>query len=105
FDDLGSGSRSCGIRSVMYFSELIRYLPGRAEPEVLGRIKHADRKDQARRSRSYLVGRSAASDGPEPGQVRRRFVRPKERRTSPAGQLERSSITRTRDPSARLTST
>jgi len=45
----------------MYFSELIRYLPGRAEPEVLGRIKHADRKDQARRSRSYLVGRSAAS--------------------------------------------
>jgi hypothetical protein len=29
--------------TMMYFIELIRFLPGRAEPEVLSRIHHADR--------------------------------------------------------------
>ena len=40
---------------MMYFIELIRYLPGRAEPEVLGRINHADRDPEGARAKAKSI--------------------------------------------------
>jgi hypothetical protein len=40
---------------MMYFIELIRYLPGRAEPEVLSRIKHADRDPEGARAKAKSI--------------------------------------------------
>jgi hypothetical protein len=40
---------------MVYFIELIRYLPGRAEPEVLGRIKHADRDPEGARAKAKNI--------------------------------------------------
>lgn len=51
----GRETASCGIRTVGYFIELIRYLPGRAEPEVLGRIKHADRDPEGARAKAKSI--------------------------------------------------
>ncbi len=40
---------------MMYFIELIRYVPGRAEPEVLGRINYADRDPEGARAKAKSV--------------------------------------------------
>ncbi len=40
---------------MMYFIELIRYVPGRAEPEVLGRINYADRDPEGARAKAKSI--------------------------------------------------
>ncbi len=40
---------------MMYFIELIRYLPGRAEPEVLSRINHANRDPEGARAKAKSI--------------------------------------------------
>jgi hypothetical protein len=40
---------------MMYFIELIRYRPERAEPEVLSRIKHTDRNPEGAKAKAKSI--------------------------------------------------